>query len=171
VSRPRLDLHRGPDARHPPASGAPVSLDHIDKQIIEQLQVDGRKPYAQLAPVVGLSEAAVRQRVQRLVEGGVMQVVAVTDPRLLGFNRQAMIGVNVDGDSRIVAEALSALDEVEYVVLTTGGFDLLVEVVVEDDEHLLELLHGTVRAVPGVRDTETFPYLRIHKETYQWGTR
>ncbi len=146
-------------------------LDAVDKAIIEELQHDGRKPYTQLAPLVGLSEAAVRQRVQRLTDTGVIQIVAVADPRVLGFSRQAMIGVRVSGDTRLVADAVAALTEVEYVVLTAGAFDLLVEVVVEDDEHLLALLNDSIRSIEGVRDTETFLYLRIHKETYQWGTR
>jgi len=151
-------------------TGAP-SLDHADKRIIEQLQEDGRRPYAQMAPAVGLSEAAVRQRVQRLIDAGVIQVVAVTDPRTMGFGRQAMIGIRIEGDSRVVADAVAAFEEVVYVVLTTGSFDLLAEVVVEDDEHLLALINDQIRAVPGVRSTETFTYLRIHKETYQWGAR
>jgi Lrp/AsnC family transcriptional regulator, regulator for asnA, asnC and gidA len=146
-----------------------VVLDEIDKRIIEQLQQDGRKPYTQIAPVVGLSEAAVRQRVQRLIDSGVMQIVGVTDPRMIGFGRQAMIGLSVEGDTRTIADALAALDEVVYVVLTAGSLDLLVEVVVEDDERLLELLNNKIRSIDGVRDTETFMYLRIHKETYAWG--
>lgn len=146
-------------------------LDDVDKRIIEELQLDGRKPYTQLAPLVGLSEAAVRQRVQRLVDSGVMQIVAVTDPRVMGFSRQAMIGLKVARDTRSVADAVAELPEVEYVVLTAGAFDLLVEVVVEDDERLLELLNERIRGIDGVRDTETFLYLRIHKETYQWGSR
>ena len=112
----------------------PVVLDDIDRRIIEQLQKDGRKPYTQIAPAVGLSEAAVRQRVQRLIDGGVMQIVAVTDPRLLGFTRQAMIGLKIEGDTRRVADAVAELHEVEYVVLTAGALDMLIEVVVEDDE-------------------------------------
>ncbi len=148
---------------------AKVVLDEIDKRIIEQLQQDGRKPYTQIAPVVGLSEAAVRQRVQRLIDSGVMQIVGVTDPRMIGFGRQAMIGLSVEGDTRTIADALAALDEVVYVVLTAGSLDLLVEVVVEDDERLLELLNNKIRSIDGVRDTETFMYLRIHKETYAWG--
>jgi Lrp/AsnC family transcriptional regulator for asnA, asnC and gidA len=147
----------------------PAVLDDIDRRIIEQLQKDGRKPYTQMAPAVGLSEAAVRQRVQRLIDAGVMQIVAVTDPRLLGFSRQAMIGLKVEGDTRRVAEAVAELHEVEYVVLTAGALDLLIEVVVEDDEHLLELLNEKIRKIEGVRTTETYIYLRIHKETYQWG--
>ena len=146
------------------------SLDDIDRRIIGELQVDGRKPYTQMAPVVGLSEAAVRQRVQRLIDAGVMQIVAVTDPKVLGFSRQAMIGIQVEGDALAVADRVAALSEVEYVVLTAGGVDLLVEVVVEDDESLLGVLNERIRKIPGVRRTETYVYLRIHKETYQWGS-
>jgi len=146
-----------------------VVLDDLDKRIIEQLQQDGRRPYTQIAPAVGLSEAAVRQRVQRLVDSGVMQIVGVTDPKMIGFGRQAMIGLTVEGDTRKVADAVAALAEVVYVVLTAGSLDVLVEVVVEDDERLLELLNNKIRAIDGVRDTETFLYLRIHKETYAWG--
>lgn len=151
------------------SSEGKVVLDQIDKRIIEQLQQDGRRPYTQIAPAVGLSEAAVRQRVQRLIDSGVMQIVGVTDPRMIGFGRQAMIGLTVEGDTRKVADAVAALEEVVYVVLTAGSLDVLVEVVVEDDEHLLDLLNNKIRAIDGVRDTETFMYLRIHKETYAWG--
>ncbi|HEY5252220.1 MAG TPA: Lrp/AsnC family transcriptional regulator [Acidimicrobiales bacterium] len=147
----------------------PVVLDDIDRGIIEQLQKDGRKPYTQMAPAVGLSEAAVRQRVQRLIDAGVMQIVAVTDPGVLGFSRQAMVGLKVEGDTRRVAEAVAKLHEVEYVVLTAGAFDMLIEVVALDDEHLLELLNEKIRKVEGVQTTETFIYLRIHKQTYHWG--
>jgi Lrp/AsnC family transcriptional regulator, regulator for asnA, asnC and gidA len=149
---------------------SPVTLDDADKRIIGQLQEDGRRPYTQIAPAVGLSEAAVRQRVQRLIDSGVMQIVGVTDPRMIGFGRQAMIGLTVGGDTRAVADAVAAMPEVVYVVLTAGSFDLLVEVVVADDEELLELLNDKIRAIDGVRDTQTFMYLRIHKETYAWGT-
>jgi Lrp/AsnC family transcriptional regulator, regulator for asnA, asnC and gidA len=148
-----------------------IVLDDIDKRIIEQLQQDGRRPYTQMAPAVGLSEAAVRQRVQRLIDAGVMQIVAVTDPRVMGYSRQAMIGIKVTGDTRVVADRISALPEVEYVVLTAGSHDILVEVVVEDDEHLIEVLNDKIRSIEGVRETEAYLYLRIHKETYQWGAR
>lgn len=149
--------------------GDAVAIDEIDRRIIAALQADGRRPYTQIAPVVGLSEAAVRQRVQRLVDGGVMQIVAVADPRVLGFGRQAMIGLRVEGDTRRVADALAAMPEVEYVVLTAGSLDVLAEVVVEDDERLIELLNEKIRTLPGVRETETTIYLRIHKESYEWG--
>ena len=146
-------------------------LDDVSKDIIEQLQQDGRRSYAAIGKVVGLSEAAVRQRVQRLIEGGVMQIVAVTDPLQLGFARQAMIGIKVTGPLEPVADALTALDEVDYVVVTAGTYDLLVEVVCESDDHLLELISGTIRAIPGVCTTETFMYLRLRKQTYSWGVR
>jgi len=149
---------------------AEVTLDEIDKRIIGQLQEDGRRPYTQIAPAVGLSEAAVRQRVQRLVDAGVIQIVGVTDPKMIGFGRQAMIGLTVEGDTRTVADELSAMHEAVYVVLTAGSFDILVEVVVKDDEELLDLLNHKIRAIDGVRHTQTFMYLRIHKETYAWGT-
>ena len=148
-----------------------TTLDSANRAIIEQLQADGRRSYAAIASAVGLSEAAVRQRVQRLLDSGVMQIVAVTDPMQLGFTRQAMVGVRADGDLADVADKLAALPEVDYVVVTAGSFDLLVEVVCNDDQHLLALLNNAIRAVPGVRDSETFVYLKLAKQTYTWGTR
>jgi len=147
-----------------------VVLDTVSKQIIEQLQQDGRRSYAAIGKAVGLSEAAVRQRVQRLQDTGVMQIVAVTDPLTLGFRRQAMIAVKIDGDLDKVAGQLADMEEIDYVVITAGSFDLLAEVVCEDDDQLLEIL-GRVRAVPSVTSTETFVYLRLRKQTYSWGTR
>jgi Lrp/AsnC family transcriptional regulator for asnA, asnC and gidA len=146
-------------------------MDAVSKAIIEQLQEDGRRPYAAIGKAVGLSEAAVRQRVQKLLDQGVMQIVAVTDPLTVGFRRQAMVGITVEGDLEPVADALAALDEVEYVVITAGSFDLLVEIVCEDDDHLLELVNKRIRALPGVRATESFVYLKLRKQTYTWGTR
>ena len=148
-----------------------VVIDDVDKAIIEQLQEDGRLPYTKLATAVGLSEAAVRQRVQRLVESGVVQIVAVTDPLTLGFRREAMIGLKIEGDLRGVADTIASIPEVSYVVVVSGSFDLLMEVVCEDDDHLLALLNDKVRSIPGVRSTETFTYLRLYKQTYAWGTR
>jgi Lrp/AsnC family transcriptional regulator for asnA, asnC and gidA len=146
-------------------------LDEVNKAIIEQLQSDGRRSYAAIATAIGLSEAAVRQRVQRLLDAGVMQIVAVTDPLQLGFTRQAMIGINADGDLREIADKLASLPEADYVVITAGSFDILLEVVCEDDQHLLAMLNDSIRSVPGVRDTETFVYLRLAKQSYTWGTR
>jgi Lrp/AsnC family transcriptional regulator, regulator for asnA, asnC and gidA len=150
---------------------ARVVLDDVSKSIIEELQRDGRRSYASIGKVVGLSEAAVRQRVQRLVESGVMQVVAVTDPLELGFARQAMVGVRVNGPMEPVADALADLDEVDYVVITAGVYDILVEVVCESDEHLLEVISGKIRRISGVVATETFMYLKLRKQTYSWGVR
>nr|WP_221462249.1 Lrp/AsnC family transcriptional regulator [Streptomyces olivoverticillatus] len=146
-------------------------IDAVSLAIIEQLQEDGRRPYAAIGKAVGLSEAAVRQRVQKLLDQGVMQIVAVTDPLTVGLRRQAMVGINVEGDLDPVAEALTAMDEVEYVVVTAGSFDLLIEIVCEDDDHLLETINKRIRTLPGVRSTESFVYLKLRKQTYTWGTR
>src|ERR1700734_4056965 len=154
-------------AAHSPGSVVP---DAVSKQIIEQLQEDGRRSYAAIGKAVGLSEAAVRQRVQRLQETGVMQIVAVTDPLTLGFRRQAMIGLKCVGDLEKVADDLAAMEEIDYVVITAGSFDLLLEEACEDDDHLLEIL-SQVRGVPSVRSTETLVYLKLRKQTYTWGTR
>jgi Lrp/AsnC family transcriptional regulator for asnA, asnC and gidA len=147
------------------------SLDEVSKAIIEQLQQDGRRSYAAIGKVVGLSEAAVRQRVQRLVDSGVMQVVAVTDPMELGFARQAMIGIRVRGELEAVADAVAAIDEVDYVVVTAGSYDLLVEVVCESDDALLSVLSHKIRTLENVVSTETFMYLQLRKQTYSWGVR
>jgi Lrp/AsnC family transcriptional regulator for asnA, asnC and gidA len=153
------------------ANNSEVRLDDVSKAIIEHLQEDGRQPYATIAKHVGLSEAAVRQRVQRLLDAEVMQIVAVTDPLQVGFRRQALIGIRVDGDLLPVGDALTEMKEVSYVVTTAGSFDLLAEVVCEDDDQLLELLTKRIRVLPGVQSTETFVYLKLNKQHYNWGTR
>jgi Lrp/AsnC family transcriptional regulator for asnA, asnC and gidA len=153
-------------------AAAPATiLDGPNRAIIEALQQDGRRPYGAIASQVGLSEAAVRRRVQRLRDAGIMQIVAVTNPLQLGFTRQAMVGISVEGDVRVVADKLTALPEVDYVVMCAGSFDLLAEVVCENDERLLHVLNDSVRSIPGVRRTETFLYLKLNKQTYSWGTR
>lgn len=146
------------------------ALDEYSKRIIEELQNDGRKPYAAIAESVGLSEAAVRQRVKRLIDSKLLQIVAVTDPLKVGFSRQAMVGVRVSGSAEAVAEELEAFAEIVYILLTAGSFDILLEVVCEDDTHLLELL-SRVRTLPMVESTETFMYLKMQKDRYDWGTR
>ncbi|MGG2459008.1 Lrp/AsnC family transcriptional regulator [Streptomyces sp. RGM 3693] len=148
-----------------------ASIDSVSLAIIEQLQEDGRRPYAAIGKAVGLSEAAVRQRVQKLLDQGVMQIVAVTDPLTVGFRRQAMVGINVEGDLDPVADALTTMEEVEYVVMTAGSFDLIIEIVCEDDDHLLQMINKRIRTLPGVRSTESFVYLKLRKQTYTWGTR
>jgi len=159
-----------PPESHPPGRPVPLRLDAISKQIIEQLQQDGRRSYASIGLAVGLSEAAVRQRVKMLMETGVVQIVAVTDPLRLGFHRQTMIGIKCEGDVERVADHLATMEEIDYVVITAGSFDLLIEVVCEDDDHLLEILKK-VRSDPAVTSTETFVYLKLRKQTYSWGTR
>jgi Lrp/AsnC family transcriptional regulator, regulator for asnA, asnC and gidA len=160
--------NRGQAGRRDPDSK--IVLDSLSKQIIEQLQQDGRRSYAAIGKAVGLSEAAVRQRVQRLIDVGAMQIVAVTDPLSLGFPRQAMVGIRCGGDLERVAGHLAGMDEIDYVLITAGSFDILIELVCEDDDQLLELL-GRVRAIPSVTQTETFVYLKLCKQTYSWGTR
>jgi Lrp/AsnC family transcriptional regulator, regulator for asnA, asnC and gidA len=146
-------------------------LDAANRAIIEALQRDGRQPYGAIAEAVGLSEAAVRRRVQRLRETGVMQIVAVTDPMQIGFARQAMVAIAASGDIEAVAEKLSKIPEVDYIVITAGSWDLLAEVVVEDDEHLLRLINRQIRSIEGVVRTESFLYLKLVKQTYNWGAR
>jgi Lrp/AsnC family transcriptional regulator for asnA, asnC and gidA len=156
------------EIRHRPLPPA-AALDDPARRIIAQLQADGRRSYAAIAKSVGLSEAAVRQRIQRLVDSGVIRIVAVTDPHALGLRRQAMVGVRADGDLRTVADRLVEVEEVDDVVITAGGFDLLVAVSVADDDHLLRVLDEGIRRVVGVRETETFVYLHQSKHTYPWG--
>ena len=149
---------------------AQVRLDATAKRIIELLQEDGRISYAAIAKAVGLSEAAARARVQKLLDSEVMQVVAVTDPTQVGFTRQAMIGVRTEGDPMKVGDRVAQVSEVDYVVTTAGSFDLLVEVVCEDDPHLLDVIRQ-IRELEGVVSTETFVYLKLNKQHYNWGTR
>lgn len=160
--------NRGMPGRDP--DSIKVVLDDLSKHIIEQLQQDGRRSYASIGKAVGLSEAAVRQRVQRLIDVGAMQIVAVTDPMTLGFPRQTMVGVRCGGDLARVADQLTGMEEIDYVVITAGSFDILVELVCENDDQLLEIL-GRIRTIPSVTATETFVYLRLCKQTYSWGTR
>jgi Lrp/AsnC family transcriptional regulator for asnA, asnC and gidA len=147
------------------------NLDDTAKRIIELLQGDGRLSYSAIAKDVGLSEAAVRHRVQKLIDSGVMQVVAVTDPLQMGFARQAMIGIKVNGDIREVAAELSAMHQLDYIVITTGRFDILAEIVAESDDELLDIISAQISALDRVVSTETFVYLRLEKQTYAWGVR
>jgi Lrp/AsnC family transcriptional regulator, regulator for asnA, asnC and gidA len=156
------------DPRGSGTNGRQVTLDAVSKLIIEQLQIDGRRSYAEIGKVVGLSEAAVRQRVQKLLEAGVMQIVAVTDPLQMGFAREALIGVVTDGKITGVGTALADDADIDYVVVTAGTFDLVCEAVAVDDDHLLEII-TRIRAIPGVTRTETFLYLKLMKQTYDWG--
>ena len=146
-----------------------VVIDAIDRAIIRQLQVDGRASYADLAAQVGLSAPAVRQRMQRLMETGLLQVVAVTDPLKLGLPVMAMVGIEVDGDIRAVADAVGVIDKVIYVVLTSGSFDLFAEVVCADMDQLFEVVNDRLKSIDGVKTTESFVYFDIHTHRFNWG--
>jgi Lrp/AsnC family transcriptional regulator, regulator for asnA, asnC and gidA len=148
-----------------------VTTDEVSRAIIEQLQSDGRRSYAAIGQAVGLSEAAVRQRVQKLIDSGVMQIVAVTDPMQVGFARQAMVGISCTGDVETIAAKIAGIPEVDYLVITAGSWDILAEVVVEDDDHLLRLINRSIRSIEGVDRTETFLYLKLTKQTYNWGAK
>lgn len=152
-------------------NGPRERIDETSRAIIEQLQEDGRRSYAAIGQAVGLSEAAVRQRVQKLTESGVMQIVAVTDPTQIGFARQAMVGISCTGDVEAVAAKLVEIPEVDYLVVTAGSWDILAEIVVTDDDHLLRLINRRIRTISGVDRTETFLYLHLAKQTYNWGAR
>jgi Lrp/AsnC family transcriptional regulator, regulator for asnA, asnC and gidA len=157
-------------AHRPSPNTAKDEISDLDKQILEHLQADGRRPFTRIASELGVSEAAVRARTNRLIERGVLQIVGVTDPLKLGYDQMAMVGVRCEGDKLIpAAEAIAALPEVIYVVVTAGAFDLLVEAVCEDNAALLEFLSEKLRTIPGVQATETFVYLRIVKQAYEWG--
>ncbi len=147
----------------------PIKLDDIDLEIIKALKQDGRTPFAQIAQRLGVSTGMIRQRYQRLLREGVLQVVAVTNPLLLGFSTMAMIGIRVEG-ARLqdVAEEIAGLEEVIYLVLTAGAYDLFAEVVFRDNSHLLDFLTNRLRTIAGIRETETFMYLKIVKEIYSW---
>jgi Lrp/AsnC family transcriptional regulator for asnA, asnC and gidA len=167
---PEQEAMTSPRTRSGGRSGDDVS--DLDKRIIEHLQQDGRRPFTQIAADLGVSEAAVRARTNRLVERGILQVVGVTDPLKLGFQQMAMIGIRCEADRLMeVAARCAEMPEVDYVVITAGTYDILIETVCEDNEGLLRFLAERLRTIDGVRETETFVYLRMVKQSYQWGTR
>lgn len=151
-------------------SATPIPLDDVDKAIIRALQVDGRMAYSKLGPEVGLSRAAARQRVHRLIDGGIIDVVAVSEPYKMGFHTQAMVGIQVDGNVRAVSNALTKVEEIVYVILTSGRYDVIVEVICKDSPQLFDIVNDVIREVPGVRSTEVFTYMKIEKVNYNWGT-
>jgi Lrp/AsnC family transcriptional regulator, regulator for asnA, asnC and gidA len=155
-----------------PQPGRRPALDDLDKSIIQCLQLDGRRPYAQIGRQLKVPEATVRQRAERLISRGIVQVVGVTDPIAMGFQQPALIGLCVDpGKLDKIAEQIAALDEVTYLVVTAGRFDLVCEVVCEDNEHLLRVLTDRLADIDGIRSSETLVELRFVKESYQWGAR
>lgn len=145
-------------------------IDDVDKTILSELQSDGRLPYSKLATVVGLSEAATRQRVNRLTDRGVMQIVAVTDPTKMGYGYQAMVGVNVQGDPRTVAGQIAEIENADYVVITAGRYDVIVEIFCRDADQMLQIVGQQLRSIEGVERTEILSYLQLVKQTYDWGT-
>ena len=147
-----------------------MKLDSTDRQIIESLQRDGRRAFTVLAREVGISEAAVRARVRKLTSAGVIDVVAVTNPLMVGFDVMAIVGIQANSNLEQIADLVSTWDETSYVVILSGSFDLMVEIVCADNHHLLKLVQR-IRDVPGVKSTETFMYLDLHKQTFAWGTR
>jgi Lrp/AsnC family transcriptional regulator for asnA, asnC and gidA len=152
--------------------GRRPALDDLDKAIIRCLQLDGRRPYAQIGRELKVPEATVRQRAERLINRRVVQVVGVTDPLAMGFQQPALIGIKVDAAKlEQIAEKIAELDEVTYLVVTAGRFDLMCEVVCRDNEHLLRVLTEDLAKIRGINSTETLVELRFVKETYQWGTR
>ncbi len=151
------------------ATSPPSKLDAIDEQIVALLQADGRRSYGDVGKAIGLSEAATRQRVNRLRESGLMRIVAIIDPIQLGRGVVATLGIRVAGDVRAVARRLADVPEIEYVVLTAGSFDMLAEVVCSTEEELLHVINSQVRAIDAVRETETFFHLRTEKNVFAWG--
>ncbi len=151
-------------------AGAAALLDDVGKAILRQLQEDGRPSCTAIGEAVGFWEAAVRQRVKGLTESGVLQSVAVADPITLGLGVMASVGVRVSGDARQAAGAIRSIDEVDDCVLTSGRYDLQLELVCRDDEHLLRVIDDHIRPTPGVYETETSICLRVHKQTCNDGT-
>jgi Lrp/AsnC family transcriptional regulator for asnA, asnC and gidA len=155
-----------------PRTNRRVALDDLDRAIIRCLQIDGRRPYAQIGRELHVPEATVRQRAERLVHRGVVQVVGVTDPLAMGFEQPALVGLNVDG-ARLdeVLTRIGDLDEVTYVVVTAGRFDVVCQVVCEDNRHLLKVLTDELSSIEGIKSTETMVELRLVKDSHQWGVR
>jgi Lrp/AsnC family transcriptional regulator for asnA, asnC and gidA len=152
------------------AVSRPRRLDEVDRGIIEALQQNGREPFRRIAAGIGVSEATVRARYARLCEDNILQVTGVTNPLGLGFESMAMVGVRTSGPPEPVADEISRWGEADYVVVTAGQFDILVELVCLDRRALLELT-SRIRALDGVASTESFLYLELWKQLYDWGAR
>jgi Lrp/AsnC family transcriptional regulator for asnA, asnC and gidA len=157
------------ERRRGAVSAAP-NLDGIDQRLIEALQQNGREPFRRIAAEVGVSEATIRARYQRLCHDNILQVTGVTNPLGLGFDAIAMVGIRTHGPPEPVADAISQWDEAGYVVITAGQFDLLVELVCADRRQLLDMTNR-IRSLEGVVSTESFLYLELWKQLYDWGAR
>lgn len=148
-----------------------ANLDDVDRKIIEHLQQDGRKPYTEIAAAIGVSEGTVRYRTVQLLESGVLRILAVPDSYKLGFQIKALIGVRVQpGLIDQVTERLKNFDEVTYLAVSTGSFDVFIEVVLEDMDHLMDFISKKLYQVEGIRETETFLVLRVDKFSYHLRT-
>jgi Lrp/AsnC family transcriptional regulator for asnA, asnC and gidA len=158
---PRGLTQRGPVTR-------PAAMDRLDGEIVAALQANGREKFRALAGRLGVSEATIRNRYGRLVESGVLQVTAVTNPLGMGYEAMAMLGITVDGPPERVADVLATWREAIYVVIVAGRFDVLVELVSRDRRDLLELI-SRVRTLEGVVTTETFVYLDLAKQLFEFG--
>ena len=146
------------------------NLDETDREIIQLLQYDGRMPYTEIGGKLGISEGAVRRRVKRLTEDGLLQIVGIVEPQLMAWNAAGMIGVNVQsGQMEQAAEAIAGFPEVTFLFMASGGFDLFVEVFCRDREHFVAFLNQKLQQVPGVTRTETFMILKMYKMSYRWG--
>jgi Lrp/AsnC family transcriptional regulator for asnA, asnC and gidA len=159
----RIAYHKSLSRVVPTQRLAPF-VDSLDSAIVEHLQLDGRKPYTEIAQALGVSEGTVRNRVSRLVEERILHVVAMVDPHNLGMDAPALIGVTLQpGDWDPAIGTIANFEEVSYLVLVSGEFDLLVEVMCRDRDHLAEFLNAKLRRVPGVVHTRTFTILRTYK--------
>ena len=144
-------------------------MDELDLLILNALQEDGRTPFTQIAKKAGVSESTIRSRYASLVEEGILQTIAVIDPFSVGYNAPALIGINVEpGSIYNVAEALERLPEVSYLVLTLGGYDLVLEVFCRDREHLTKLIASQIQKIPNIRSTETLVIGKIFKLSFFW---
>jgi Lrp/AsnC family transcriptional regulator for asnA, asnC and gidA len=150
------------------AVSAAPNLDRIDQRLIEALQQNGREPFRRIAAEVGVSEATIRARYQKLCEDNILQVTGVTNPLGLGFDAQALVGIRTSGSPEPVAEAIAQWDEADYVVITAGQFDVLVELICADRRQLLDVTNR-IRGLDGVASTESFLYLELRKQLYDWG--
>ncbi|MGB2873872.1 MAG: Lrp/AsnC family transcriptional regulator [Gaiellaceae bacterium] len=152
------------------AISRPRDVDEVDRSIIEALQRNGRQPFRRIAVEAGVSEATIRARYARLCEDNILQVTGVTNPLGLGFEAQAMVGIRTSGAPEPVADEIAKWDEAGYVVVTAGQFDILVELVCSNRRQLLDLTNR-IRALEGVASTESFLYLELWKQLYDWGAR
>ncbi|MFJ5260164.1 Lrp/AsnC family transcriptional regulator [Streptomyces sp. NPDC088387] len=147
---------------------ARIELDAVDKTLVRRLQQDGRASYTDLGREVGLSAPAVRARVQRLTDRGLLEFAAVTNPMKLGLPVMALLGIRIDGRLADVVDELERIDSVVYLVSTAGSCDLFAEVVCQSMEELSTIIDARIRAVPGVRSVESFPYFGIHVHRFTW---